>query len=175
MRNFALSSVFFAVLPLFFVAACAGDEKTPADDSSADADADTDADTDADSDADSDADTDADADTDTDPAALTTYEDFTAAQGEAFCAMLEACGMLDDLHFTDLADCVSSTTAHLAATDCPEYSEVQATKCIQAERLGAADCSTVTNATLPPCKSVCGGPPPAVVTPAASSASPHKK
>lgn len=173
MRNWSIASAFSIVLPLFWMTACAGGEKTTGDDSAADADADTDTDTDADSDADSDADT--DADTDTDPAALTTYEDFTAVQGEAFCKMLEACGLLDDLRFTDYADCVSSTTARLEAAECTDYNEVQATKCIQAEVLGASDCTTVTTATLPPCKSVCGATPPAVAPPAASPAAPHKK
>ena len=122
-----------------------------------------------------DSDADTDADSDADPSALTTYEDFTAVQGEVFCTMLEACGMLDDLRFTDYADCLASTTERLTTTECTDYSEIQATKCIQAEIEGAADCSTVTSATLPPCKSVCGATPPAAAPPAASSAVLRKK
>ena len=171
MRNWTLASAFSLALP-FFLTSCTGATKPVEDDSAAVTDSD--ADTDTDTDTDTDADTDADSDADSAARALTTYEDFTAVQGEVFCTMLEACGMLDDFRFADYAACVASITERLTSAECPEYSEIQATKCIRAEIEGTADCSTVTSSPFPACKSVCGTPP-AAEPPAASSAAPRKK
>lgn len=165
MTRLPISSLTVLFFPVALgLASCTGADK--ATDKSGDS---SDADTDTDTDADTDADADTDSAVDTDPRDMSSYAEFAMAQATIFCDLLETCGYLDENGYADVAACKADVTALLSGNDCAEYSQSAAMSCIDAERRAAADCSTYTGGVLPPCTSVCGGPPDSGAPPAGPS------
>jgi hypothetical protein len=111
--------------------------------------------------ADTSGDTDTDTDTDTDPGAdVSTYEAFSTAHAETYCASLESCGFLDEQGYADRAACEAAILDVLGRVPCETYQVAAATNCIQADAQIAANCEGSREGAQPlVCRDVCEATP----------------
>lgn len=115
----------------------------PADDTSAD---------------DTSGDTDTDTDTDDRPN-LSTYEGFTQAHAEAYCASLATCGYLDEQGYADVAACEAAILELLNRVPCESYQLPAAAACVDADVAMAENCADAREGMQPMvCRDVCTPP-----------------